>query len=116
MHFCAKRFSNLTMEYDDIASIARIGLVKAAKTYDPKQGKFSTIAIKCMNTELLHEIDSASRKNDAAKPFHWMHFFRDRTIIGTVCLKMVRILRDSAMINCTLRNCCHDCETARWIS
>ena len=38
-------------EYNDLCSIAKIGLIKAADTYDESKGKFSTYAYVCMQRE-----------------------------------------------------------------
>lgn len=50
--YCLKYL--VRFEYDDLCSIAKIGLVKAANTYDDsKGGKFSTYAYVCMQREFL---------------------------------------------------------------
>ncbi len=46
VHACAKKFSGRGVEYEDLYSCGCIGLVKAAKRFDPTLGfKFSTYAV-----------------------------------------------------------------------
>lgn len=47
--YCLKYL--VRFEYDDLCSIAKIGLIKAADTYDESKGKFSTYAYACMQRE-----------------------------------------------------------------
>ena len=47
--YCLKYL--VRFEYDDLCSIAKIGLIKAADTYDKSKGKFSTYAYTCMQRE-----------------------------------------------------------------
>ena len=47
--YCLKYL--VRFEYDDLCSIAKIGLIKAADTYDESKGKFSTYAYTCMQRE-----------------------------------------------------------------
>ena len=47
--YCLKYL--VRFEYDDLCSIAKIGLIKAANTYDESKGKFSTYAYTCMQRE-----------------------------------------------------------------
>ena len=47
--YCLKYL--IRFEYDDLCSIAKIGLIKAADTYDESKGKFSTYAYTCMQRE-----------------------------------------------------------------
>jgi len=50
----AKRFINTSIEYEDLCSIARYGLVKAAATYDPSTGyRFTTYASVIIQNEIL---------------------------------------------------------------
>lgn len=44
------------MEYDDILQICCLGLVKAAKGYDPGRGAFSPYAVRIMDNEVLMEV------------------------------------------------------------
>lgn len=61
----AKRFlhrgKQYGLEYDDLFQIAAIGLIKAAKTWDPERGKFSTHAVTVMQNEIRMELDKAPR-------------------------------------------------------
>ncbi len=46
VHLCANRFRNRGIEYDDLYGAGCMGLVKAAKAFDPERGvKFSTYAV-----------------------------------------------------------------------
>lgn len=55
-------------EYEDTQQIGRIGLCKAAKTYDPTKGfSFATYAVKCVHNELklsLRNINALSRRGE----------------------------------------------------
>lgn len=49
-----KEFISTGIEYDDLRSLAYLGLVKAAKSFDPEKGyKFSSFANRCMRNEIL---------------------------------------------------------------
>ena len=49
----AHRYMNTGIEFDDLEQTARIGLVKAARKYDPERGvKFSAFAVPVMNNEI----------------------------------------------------------------
>lgn len=37
------------MEYDDLYQVGAIGLIKAAKAYDPARGKFASLAAHCIH-------------------------------------------------------------------
>lgn len=46
VHACARKFTGRGVEYDDLYSCGCIGLVKAAKRFEPERGfKFSTYAV-----------------------------------------------------------------------
>ena len=55
-------------EYEDVQQIGRIGLCKAAQTYDPDKGRmFSTYAAKCIRNELkmaLRSINAPPREGE----------------------------------------------------
>lgn len=55
-------------EYEDVQQTGRIGLCKAAQTYDPGKGPtFSTYAAKCIRNELkmaLRSVNALSREGD----------------------------------------------------
>lgn len=55
-------------EYEDVQQIGRIGLCKAAQTYDPDKGRmFSTYAAKCVCNELkmaLRSVNAPSRERE----------------------------------------------------
>jgi RNA polymerase sporulation-specific sigma factor len=49
----AQKFLNTGVEFDELKSSALLGLVKAAKAYDPGKGaKFATFAVFCMSNEI----------------------------------------------------------------
>lgn len=53
--FVAKKYLSNDMEYEDIESIAFIGLVKAAKSFDKSKGyAFSTYAVRCIENEIKY--------------------------------------------------------------
>ena len=53
-HIVANKFKNTGIEFEELKSLAYVGLVKAAKTFDPAKGyQFSTLAVKIMNNEIL---------------------------------------------------------------
>lgn len=50
----AKKFLNSGEDIEDLASISRIGMIKAIKSFDPnKEIKFATYATRCMTNEIL---------------------------------------------------------------
>lgn len=58
--YCANRFKRSGIEWDDLITIARIGLIQAAKTYSPEKGqKFSSYAAPCMINGLRQAIAAA---------------------------------------------------------
>ena len=62
-HFVAHEYKHIGIEYEDLVSIATIGLVKAANTYDESMGyKFSTYAIKCARTEMLKQLRKIKKR------------------------------------------------------
>jgi RNA polymerase sporulation-specific sigma factor len=65
--FIAKRFldpEKPDRTLDDLASIGRIGLIKAAKTFDiDREVKFSTYAVKCIKNEILMYLRKANNKS-----------------------------------------------------
>ena len=55
----ARRYRGLE-EWDDLLQIARLGLVKAAKRFDPARGVlFGTLAYQCAQGEILHHLRRA---------------------------------------------------------
>lgn len=61
--YMANKFRDIGMEYDDIISLASIGLVKAYNTYDASKGfKFLALATMCMQNEILKEFRRFKRK------------------------------------------------------
>jgi RNA polymerase sigma factor (sigma-70 family) len=55
------------LEDDEYYDIVAIGLCKAATAHDSTKGKFSTLAYKYMETEILRQIDLNTRKNKIPK-------------------------------------------------
>lgn len=54
-----------SLEFDELISIARYGLVRAAEKYDPSRGvKFSTFAYATIRNEILAEIERGRRKRE----------------------------------------------------
>lgn len=50
----AQKFTNTKIPKDDLASISRVGMIKAIKWFDPeKKVKFATFASRCMTNEIL---------------------------------------------------------------
>ena len=50
----AKKFLNSGEDIEDLASISRIGMINAIKSFDPnKEIKFATYATRCMTNEIL---------------------------------------------------------------
>ena len=50
----ARKYLNSGEDVEDLAGIARIGMIKAIKSFDPSNGvKFSTYATRCMTNEIL---------------------------------------------------------------
>ena len=64
VHACARRFTGKGVDYEDLYSCGCIGLVKAAKRFEPKMGfKFSTYAVPV----ILGEIKLMFRDTGALK-------------------------------------------------
>lgn len=52
-HYVVKRWRNTSIHYDDLLSIARLGIFKAYRVFDPDKGfKFATFAFQVMENEL----------------------------------------------------------------
>ena len=60
--FMAKRFRNAGIEWDELQSLCYLGLVEAADRFDPKKGKFATIACICMQNQVLKTLRDQKRK------------------------------------------------------
>jgi RNA polymerase sigma factor (sigma-70 family) len=54
-HVLHRRFPALDID-DDIMQIGRIGLWQALKSYKPEQGKFSTLACRCIKNQILRDM------------------------------------------------------------
>lgn len=53
--YVARKYLNTGMEYDDLESIAFIGLIKAAKSFDESKGyTFSTYSVRCIENEIRY--------------------------------------------------------------
>ncbi len=64
----AHNYRNTGVEFEDLEQTARIGLIKAAKAYDPSRGvKFSTYAVPVINNE-MNMMLRKMRKNVIAIP------------------------------------------------
>jgi len=50
----AARYAGRGIEIDDLRQAARMGLVKAARRYDPSQGEFLSYAVTVANGEMRH--------------------------------------------------------------
>lgn len=50
----AARYAGRGVEIDDLRQAARMGLVKAARRYDPSQGEFLSYAVPVANGEMRH--------------------------------------------------------------
>ena len=62
-YYVAKRFLNSGIEYDDLVSVASLGLVKAAKKFNQEKGvQFNTFAMRVMTNEILMEMRSVRRR------------------------------------------------------
>ena len=56
VHHVAKRYNRMS-DYEDLVQEGMLGLVKAAKRFDPATGnKFSSYAVTCIRGEILHYI------------------------------------------------------------
>lgn len=54
-HMIANRYRSMNLEFDDIVSVAYVGLVRAANAFDPDRGfKFTTFAAKVITNEILY--------------------------------------------------------------
>lgn len=61
-HYVAHQMKSVPMEFEDRRSLAYIGLVKAAKRFDPEKGlKFATYAVPAMKNEILMGLRSEKR-------------------------------------------------------
>lgn len=67
-HYIANKYyeKNSKYDYEDFYGLARVGLIKAALVYNPKKGKFSTIAVKCMRNEILMFFRKVKNKEEAS--------------------------------------------------
>lgn len=62
----ANKFKNLSIDYEDIVSIAIIGLIKAANKFDPKKNnKFATFASVCMSNEICMRIRKEKKEGSS---------------------------------------------------
>ncbi|MGN7117824.1 sigma-70 family RNA polymerase sigma factor [Lysinibacillus odysseyi] len=54
VYYLANRFNHPEFDYEDLASIGKIGLIKASQSYDQSKGiKFATYAGRCIQNEIL---------------------------------------------------------------
>ena len=61
--YVASRYVNVYNSFEDLVSVAFLGLVKAMNRYDPhKNVKPSTFAIKCARNEILMYLRSSNKK------------------------------------------------------
>lgn len=69
-YYVAKRFLNSGIEYDDLVSVASLGLVKAAKKFNQEKGvQFHTFAMRVMTNEILMEMRSIRRREQCVSLF-----------------------------------------------
>lgn len=60
--FVAKRYRDISLEYDDVVQCAYMGLVKAANTYDfNREIKFATYSVTIMTNEILMQYRRESK-------------------------------------------------------
>ena len=51
--FIANKFGNTLYDPEDLRSVGAIGLIKAARTFDPTIAKWTTYASRCITNEIL---------------------------------------------------------------
>ena len=62
-YWAAHKYKNCSIEFEDLKSIALLGLVKAAGKYEPLEGaSFSTFALKVILTEIFYEMRKCKRR------------------------------------------------------
>lgn len=62
-YWAAHKYKNRSIEFEDLKSIALLGLVKAAGKYEPSKGAgFSTFALKVISTEIFYEMRKCKRR------------------------------------------------------
>jgi RNA polymerase sigma-B factor len=60
LHHILKRFSYASEPYEDLLQVANLGLIKAARRFDPERGvRFSTYATAIVDGELRHHLRDA---------------------------------------------------------
>lgn len=76
MHVVNK-FNNVNIDKEELLSTAFVGLVKAANAFDVDKGyKFSTYAVKCMETEILYYL-RRTKKQKAEVSIETQVFHKD---------------------------------------
>lgn len=56
-YHCAHTFDNVPIEFEERVAISFLGLVKAARVYDPEKGTtFATLAMRVMRNDILLEL------------------------------------------------------------
>lgn len=60
--YCVKKFSRkfYSIDHEDMLSLAHLGLVDAARTFDPSKGAFSTYVISTIRLRLISEMTTQS--------------------------------------------------------
>jgi DNA-directed RNA polymerase sigma subunit (sigma70/sigma32) len=88
VRFVARKFCPPNKpEFEDYCAWARLGLLRAARRFDPRRGvKFSTLAISCMKSVVIKHAARFYRTPlsvPSGKPFGWAgkFFFQLRRII-----------------------------------
>ena len=62
-YWAAHKYKNCSIEFEDLKSIALLGLVKAAGKYEPLEGaRFSTFALKVIFNEIFYEMRKRKRR------------------------------------------------------
>lgn len=67
VYLIARKFLDTEIDFEDICSISKIGLIKAAKGFNPKLGfKFSTYATRTIQNEIIDELNKVLAEKRAA--------------------------------------------------
>lgn len=82
-HHIAKKYFHPHLDHDDLAGIGTIGLIKAAKTFDESKGyKFSSLAYKAIEREIIKEIIKFSRAKRNGIVYSFEDHIADNLTIG----------------------------------
>ena len=67
VHYVLSKMRIKQQDYNDLMQVGTIGLINAARTFDPSRSKFSTYAIKCIRNEIF--IYLRREKKEAGKVY-----------------------------------------------